>query len=239
MCQFKTTKGNAEFAADFRYIDGWVFDLDNTLYPAEIELFHQIDQKMAEFISKELSLDRDEARRLQKHYYRYYGTTLNGLMAEHNLDPKPYLDYVHDIDLSVIQVNEKLIAALKALPGRKVIFTNGSHQHAQNVMSALDVTEFFDDIFSIETSQYRPKHNHETFTKFIEITKISPQTAVMFDDLALNLKPAHDLGMTTVWIRTHKDWGTGQNLDEDTGHIHHETDALADFLHEIRYTPKS
>lgn len=221
-------------APDFSHVDAWVFDLDNTLYPSETNLFSQVDRRMAEFIAKELDVDLAAARILQKQYYKQYGTTLNGLMAEHNMDPGPFLDYVHDLDLSGVEVNPELVAALDALPGRKVIFTNGSLQHALNVTQALNIQDHFDDIFGIEKSCYVPKHETETFERFLDATKISPQTAAMFDDLLINLAPAYNLGMITTWVITHEDYSPGLISHDIRSHIHYETDKLAAFLHTIR-----
>src|SRR5258706_12464364 len=121
----------------------WVFDLDNTLYPASCDLFRQVDQRMATFISELLGVEWDEARRLQKHYYRTYGTTLCGLMAEHRLDATRYLDYVHQIDVTPVQPDPRLDTALTGLPGRKPVFTNGSRRPGQNVVARIGIPHHF------------------------------------------------------------------------------------------------
>ena len=135
----------------------WIFDLDNTLYPAECNLFAQVDQKMGEFIARYLGVPFVYARHLQKTYYRQFGTTLSGLMKVHRMDPKPFLDYVHDLDLTVVREHPELAAAIERLPGRKLIFTNGSRGHAERVAGKLGVLQCFEDIFDIADADYVPK----------------------------------------------------------------------------------
>lgn len=228
----------------FDEIETWIFDLDNTLYPAECNLFKQIDTRMTAFIEEHLALPFDKARRLQKDYYAQYGTTMSGLMQEHNVKPDHFMDYVHDIDLSALPANEALAAGIKALPGAKHIFTNGSRQHAQNVTSKLGIAHLFDEIFDIADADYRPKPHLETYERFITHRGVDPKRAVMFEDLPENLQAPHALGMTTVLIASNAQWIEDEPAKkrpaapgEDHAHVHHTTDDLAQFIHE-RIAPK-
>src|SRR4051794_29216660 len=144
-------------AADFAAIDTWIFDLDNTLYPASCNLFDQIHRRMGEFIAGLLDVDLDEAKRLQKTYFREHGTTLRGLMTVHNIDPRDFLDHVHQIDLAPVPPDAALAAALAALPGRKLVFTNGTVKHAENILAHLGIEGHFAGTFDIEACAYVPK----------------------------------------------------------------------------------
>ena len=183
------------------HIDTWIFDLDNTLYPAATHLFPQIDRRMKAFISGALRLSLDDAFKLQKKYYWDYGTTLRGLMLNHNIEPGGFLDYVHDIDHSVVAADPRLDAALAALPGRKFIYTNGSERHAVNVMDRLGVARHFTGIFDIVASSYIPKPDPAAYVDLVVRHGIDPRRSIMFEDIHRNLKPAADLGMTTVWVK--------------------------------------
>ncbi len=186
--------------ADLKHVESWVFDLDNTLYPAECHLFSQIDARMTEFIRMTVGADHDDARRMQKDYYVRYGTTLAGLMAEHQTSPDDFLDYVHDIDHSVVPENTALRQALAALPGRRYIFTNGSTAHAEKVLGRIGLQGLFDDVFDIRAADWTPKPHRKTYEKFLAATAIRPRQSAMFEDLAQNLEAAHALGMTTVLV---------------------------------------
>jgi putative hydrolase of the HAD superfamily len=208
----------------------WVFDLDNTLYPASSSLFPQIDKRMRQFIAEALKLDLDAAHRLQKRYYRDYGTTLRGLMQVHGLSPDEFLAFVHDIDCTVLEPAPRLDAALSKLPGRKLIFTNGSARHAENVLNHLGLSRHFDAVFDIKSADYVPKPAIETYRRLLDRFAIDAKTAVMFEDLARNLTAAAELGMTTVWVRQdgHPD---GEEADEAAlDAIDHVTDDLAGWL---------
>ncbi len=222
---------------DLRHIDAWVFDLDNTLYDAECQLFAQIDERMTAFIRNRLDLAHPEARRLQKDYYVRYGTTMSGLMREHNVEPQQFLDYVHDIDLEPIKPNPELAAALADLPGEKYIYTNGSTRHAENVAGALEILHLFDDVYDIKAAQYRPKPDRAPYENFLRQFDLKPDRAVMFEDLSQNLIPPHDLGMTTVLVCSDAAWLADEPEEKrsarpgDGGdHIHHQTNDLTAFL---------
>lgn len=184
----------------------WVFDLDNTLYPASCDLFAQIDTRMTDFVSTHLNLERAEAKALQKHYYSTYGTTLAGMMRHHDLQPKLFLDFVHDIDHSPLPICGALRAALMALPGRKLIFTNGSVGHAMGVTRAMKIDDVFDGMFGIEEMDYQPKPHQTAFDSFIRQHDVDPKNAVFFEDLTRNLAPAHVMGFSTVLVHSDKDW---------------------------------
>lgn len=186
--------------ARFAHVTDWVFDLDNTLYPHHSNLFSQIDVKMTAYVSQLLQLDRAAARKLQKELYRDYGTTLNGLMERYRVDPDDFLEKVHDIDYSWIDPDPALGEAIGALPGRKFIFTNGDRGHAERAARQLGVLERFDDIFDIVAADLLPKPAAATYNRFMALHRVAGPDAVMFEDLARNLKAPKALGMTTVLI---------------------------------------
>ncbi len=215
----------------FAHVDTWVFDLDNTLYPASCRLFDQIDVKMGDFVSRLLGVDHAEAKRRQKEMFYRHGTTLRGLMTEHGITPGDFLDYVHDIDHSAVPANQPLDEALHALPGRKLIFTNGTVAHAEKVLNRIGITHHFGDIFDIVHADFIPKPEMEPYRKFVHQTGIRPGTSAMFEDIARNLLAPHELGMTTVLV-TSPDNHDAVHLNRATGdeHIHHVTGDLAGFL---------
>ena len=208
--------------------DVWLFDLDNTLYPARCNLFAQIDVRIGRYISDWLKVDAEEARRVQKAYWRDHGTSMRGMMTLHGVDPTHYLDYVHDIDYSPVEANPNLEAALKALPGRKIIFTAGDVPHAERVMERLGVAHHFEAIFDIVAGDYWPKPHQQIYEKLVTTHGVDPRRACMADDIAINLKPANDMGMRTVWIRTEESVKRAADLHLD--HIHPQTDDLATWL---------
>ena len=212
--------------ADVAHIDTWVFDLDNTLYPASAGLFPQIDVRMKAFISDLLGLEGDKAFRLQKTYYRQHGTTLRGLMLNHDVDPDAFLDYVHDIDHTVLTPDPALADALDALPGRKLVYTNGSAGHADGVLLALGIADRFEAIFDIRAGNYIPKPDPDSYLQFLDSHAFNPHAAIMFEDSVKNLKPAADMGMTTVLV-THE---STIDVAADTAHCHFITDDLKKWL---------
>ncbi len=187
-------------SSSFPGIADWVFDLDNTLYPASSGVFDQIDQRIAAYIAQFLDLDLEAARSLKKDYYWEYGSSMRGLMLNHSLDPIGFLDFVHDIDHSIIQPDDALNAALEALPGRKVIFTNASSRHAESVLGRLGITEHFSAIHDIIATNYTPKPRKPAYDSLIKVQDLVPCRAAFFEDTAHNLVPAAALGMTTIWV---------------------------------------
>jgi putative hydrolase of the HAD superfamily len=216
--------------SDFAHIETWVFDLDNTLYPASCRLFDQMDRRIGEFVAELLGIPFEEARRIQKHYFRTHGTSLRGLMIEHGIDPTQYMDYVHDIDLSAVPRNFQLGLALTELPGRKLVFTNGSEKHAKRLLDHLGINDHFAGIFDIEAAGWLPKPERRTYQALVERYRIDPTRAALVEDMATNLEPAHEMGMTTIWVRndgSHLGW----HVEGDgAAHVHHVADDLAAFL---------
>ncbi len=218
----------------------WVFDLDNTLYPAECDLFAEIDQRMTDFVARFLRLSREEARATQKRYYAEHGTTLNGLMSMHGMEPDEFLDHVHEIDLTPLPRTPDLAEAIRALPGRKFVYTNGSRGHARRVTDYMGLGDVFDGQFAIEDSHFKPKPNLSSYEAFNRLFGIAPDEAVFFEDLARNLAPAHGMGYATVLVQSDKDWshepaaarpaGIGDDLPP---HIDYVTRDLTEFLRSI------
>lgn len=216
--------------ADSPPVEAWIFDLDNTLYPASCRLFHQVDRRMGQFIGGLLGLAAEEARALQKHYFRTYGTTLRGLMREHAVDPAAFLDYVHDIDVGVVRPDPELAALLDEAPGRKFVYTNGSSKHADNVLRRLGIADRFDGVFDIADAGFAPKPDPAPYVAMLRRFAVDPAAACMVEDMACNLKPAKELGMTTVWIRTDSDFAK-PNV-QDLSAVDHVIDDLNQWLAE-------
>jgi len=186
---------------NFGKIDTWLFDLDETLYPPHLALFDQIDVKMTEFVMAELGLDRAHADQLRYEYYRDHGTTLAGLMRKHGMAPYPFLDHVHEIDLSHVEPDHDLAAAIDALPGRKIVYTNGSQGHAERVTKARGIDHLFDDMFGVEHADFIPKPDRIAFDKVFEKASITPESTSFFEDTAKNLREPAAMGVTTVLVR--------------------------------------
>ncbi|NQV84334.1 MAG: pyrimidine 5'-nucleotidase [Rhodospirillales bacterium] len=205
----------------------WVFDLDNTLYPASSDLFPQIDRKMTAYIADFLDVDPVHAGKIRKIYYRDHGTTMSGMMALHDMDPADFLDYVHDIDLSAIEPDPDLSQALSRLPGRKIIYTNGTTDHAERVLDRVSIRHHFEAIFDIISADYIPKPRSDPYDVLVDRYQLTPVNTVMVEDLIRNLKPAAALGMTTVWVRSDSELNHEDRADS---HIHHVVDDLAHWL---------
>ncbi|MHA6689717.1 pyrimidine 5'-nucleotidase [Devosia sp. A449] len=224
--------------ASLSHITDWVFDLDNTLYPRSCNLFAQIDSRITRYVMDITQLDFEAARALQKSYYRDFGTTLNGLMLRHEIDPDHFLNTVHAIDYSPVDPHPDLVAAIKALPGRKFILTNGDTGHAHAVLTRLGGDDLFESVYDIRAMTYVPKPHREAYDGFFASNGIDPTRAVMFDDLEKNLVVPHEVGMATVQVVAGADYDHAQvetwELDRAAGpHVHHVTDDLARFLHEL------
>ena len=210
-------------------IDTWIFDLDNTLYPASCNLFIEVDQRMSDYIAKLLGVALDEAITLRRRYFEEHGTTLAGLMHHHRIDPAEFLEIVHDIDYSPVVHNPRLDAALQRLPGRKIVFTNGTVPHAEAVLDRLGIPHHFESIFDIVAAEYLPKPRPEPYDRFLAAHGIDPKRAAMLEDTAKNLLHPHALGMTTIWIQTDHAWSHPEE-GADRSHIHHVAEDIADFL---------
>jgi putative hydrolase of the HAD superfamily len=221
----------------FGHIETWVFDLDNTLYPHHVNLWQQVDARIGEFISNYLKVDAAEARRIQKDYYLRYGTSMRGMMTEHGVHADDYLAYVHQIDHSPLEPNPAMGAAIAKLPGRKLILTNGSTDHAGKVLERLGLDGHFEAVFDIIAADLEPKPAPQTYRRFLDLHRVDPARAAMFEDLARNLVVPHQLGMTTVLVVpdgsqevVREDW---ELAGRDADHVDHVTDDLAGFLAEL------
>jgi putative hydrolase of the HAD superfamily len=221
----------------FDHVDTWVFDLDNTLYPHHVNLWQQVDARIGEYIGNFLKVDAVEARRIQKDYYKRYGTSMRGMMTEHGASADDFLAYVHQIDHSPLQPNPAMGAAIARLPGRKLILTNGSTDHAGKVLERLGFPEHFEAVFDIVAAELEPKPAPQTYRRFLDLHRVDPGRAAMFEDLARNLTVPHGLGMTTVLVVPdgtqeviREDW---EMEGRDAAHVDHVTDDLAGFLTRI------
>jgi putative hydrolase of the HAD superfamily len=221
----------------FRRVATWVFDLDNTLYPHHLNLWQQVDVRIRDYIVGLLKVTHDEAFRLQKDYYKRYGTTLRGLMKEHGLAPDEFLEIVHQIDYSPLTPNPALGAAIEDLPGRKLILTNGTRNHADEVLRRLGIDEHFEDIFDIKAAELEPKPNAAVYERFLARHEVDPGKAVLFEDLARNLEVPHALGMTTALVVPQgarvvlrEDW---ELAGREAPHVDYVTDDLAGFLRDV------
>jgi len=183
-----------------KQIKTWIFDLDNTLYSADSGIFQQVHELMGKFVSAHLNIDIDQAKQIQKKYYKQHGTTLRGMMDNHGVDPDYFLTEVHRLDYSIVEPNHKLNEELKKLKGRKIIFTNANMQHALDVLERLELSNFFDEIYDIKMANYIPKPEISSYKQLIEQFNISTESAAMFDDIAKNLVPAKKVGFTSIWI---------------------------------------
>ena len=221
----------------FAHVETWVFDLDNTLYPHHLNLWQQVDERIRDYIARFLKITHEEAFRLQKDYYKRYGTSMRGLMTEHGMAPDDFLDFVHQIDHSPLEPNAALGAAIENLPGRKLILTNGTRRHADAVLARLALDRHFDDVFDIVAAELEPKPSPQTYDRFLKALKVDAQRAAMFEDLARNLAVPHALGMTTVLVVPEgtrevfrEDW---ELAGRDAPHVDHVTDDLVAFLEAV------
>jgi putative hydrolase of the HAD superfamily len=223
--------------AKFSRVETWVFDLDNTLYPPDSDLWPMIDQRISHFVMEMFGLDGLSARALQKHYYHRYGTTLRGLIDEHQVSPEEFLAFVHEIDRSSLAPNPPLAAEIAALPGRKLILTNGSRDHALRTAAQLGLGALFEDAFDIMAANMIPKPAPETYDAFFKKYDVEPSRAAMFEDIARNLIVPHERGMTTTLVRPRFDQldhrEAYDRLDEDSPAIDFATSDLAGFLQAV------
>ena len=211
------------------HVRNWIFDLDNTLYPASADLFAQVDQRMTGFIQDLLGLDHDEARRVQKGYFHNHGTTLSGLMTEHHVDPHAFLEHVHDIEMDVLEHDAPLVAAIAKLPGRKLVFTNGDKPYALKILDRLGLGESFEAIHDIHAMDLMPKPHASAYAGLCAAFDIDPRESLFVDDMTRNLAPAKAIGMTTVWV----DNGSEQSPGGARDHIDFTVPVLAPWLETI------
>ncbi|MBV8889324.1 MAG: pyrimidine 5'-nucleotidase [Alphaproteobacteria bacterium] len=208
-------------------VETWIFDLDNTLYPASCHLFDQVQARMNLFIATRLGLTADQAAELRRRYFREHGTTLRGLMTVDAIDPHEFLAFVHEIELAGVPPDPALVAALARLPGRKIVHTNGSVRHAERLLDHLGIGDAFTGIIDIVAAGFEPKPALDGYRELLRRHAVTPRTALMVEDMARNLVPAARLGMTTAWLRNSLDWAS-EGAEEE--HIHHVVDDLAGFL---------
>ncbi len=208
----------------FSHVRHWVFDLDNTLYDPKVRLFDQIEVKMTQYMMENIGVDEAEAGRLRKQYWREHGTTLAGLMIHHQIDPDPFLDSVHDISFAQLEADKALVEHIAALPGKRIVYTNGTAPYARQVLEARGLAGLFDGVYGIENADYRPKPQREAFDLVFAQAGIDTETAAMFEDDPRNLAAPHAMGMRTVHVAP-------EALPAD--HIHHHTDDLTAFLEQL------
>lgn len=206
---------------DFSHVTTWVFDLDNTLYPPAMRLFDQIEVRMTDWVSRKLGVSKEQANHLRATYWRLHGTTLAGLMAEHAIDPHDFLSHVHDIDFSAVTPDAALARRIKALPGRRIVYTNADAPYARRVLAARGLSDHFDAVYGIEHAGFRPKPERQAFETIFALDALTPETAAMFEDDARNLAAPHAMGMRTVHIAPEP---------EPAPHIHHHHADLSEFL---------
>ena len=211
-------------AQHFSHVSAWVFDLDNTLYPPAMRLFDQIEVRMTHWVMRELGVARAEADRLRQHYWDSYGTTLAGLMTEHGIQPDGYLHEVHEIDFGVHAPDPELAARIKALPGRRIVYTNATRPYAEKVLAARGLSGLFDAIYGVEHAGFRPKPEAQAFQTIFAQDGLNPARAAMFEDDPRNLAAPHAMGMRTIHVAPER---------LEAPHIHHHTDNLSDFLGQI------
>ncbi|GAA6179901.1 pyrimidine 5'-nucleotidase [Shimia sp. NS0008-38b] len=209
----------------FSHVTTWVFDLDNTLYPPKARLFDQIEVRMTNYVMEALKVDKPRADHLRQDYWARYGTTLAGLMREHDLDPTPYLKDVHDISLDHLEVDVPLAQHIKALPGRRIVYTNGTAPYAERVLAARGLDGLFDAIYGVEHADFLPKPERAAFETIFAKDGVNTDAAAMFEDDERNLQAPHDMGMRTVHVAPDR-------MDAD--HIHFHTDDLTTFLSKLR-----
>jgi putative hydrolase of the HAD superfamily len=221
----------------FSHVETWIFDLDNTLYPHHLNLWQQVDERIRRYIADYLKITHEEAFRVQKDYYKRFGTSMRGLMTLHDMQPDDFLEFVHQIDHSPLEPNAALGAAIEKLPGRKLILTNGTRRHADAVLARLELDRHFDGVFDIVAAELEPKPSPHTYDRFLKLHNVDAERSAMFEDLARNLAVPHALGMTTVLVvpeHSREVFREGWELEgHDAPHVDHVTDDLAGFLGQL------
>jgi putative hydrolase of the HAD superfamily len=213
-------------------INTWIFDLDNTLYSADSGIFQQVHDLMGKFVSSHLNIDIEDAKIIQKNYYKQHGTTLRGMMDNHGVDPDHFLAEVHKLDYSIVGPNHKLNEALKKLQGRKIIYTNANMQHALDVLERIELSNFFDEIYDIKMANYIPKPELAPYEQMIAQFDIETKSSAMFDDIAKNLVPAKTVGFTSVWIDAGYE-NFSDDIKASKQYLDHETTNITEFLEDV------
>ena len=213
-------------------INTWIFDLDNTLYSADSGIFQQVHKLMGEFISNNLNMNLEEAKKLQSKYYKQHGTTLRGLMDNHGVDPDHFLAEVHKLDYSIVGPNKMLNQELDKLKGRKIIYTNANKQHVTDVLEKIKLSNYFDEIFDIKMANYIPKPEIKPYEQIIDLYNINASTSAMFDDIAKNLVPAKKVNFTSVWIDAgYEDFS--DDIEASKQYLDYETRDLSLFIKNV------
>ena len=210
----------------------WIFDLDNTLYSADSGIFQQVHELMGKFVSNQLNIDIDKAKKIQKNYYKQHGTTLRGMMDNHGVDPDHFLAEVHRLDYSIVGPNKELNIELKKLEGRKIIYTNANMQHTIDVLERIELSNFFDDIYDIKMANYIPKPEMAPYEQLIKQFNIDAKSAAMFDDIAKNLVPAKKVGFTSVWIDAGYE-NFSDDIKASKSYLDHETTNITKFIENV------
>ena len=215
-----------------KQINTWIFDLDNTLYSADSGIFQQVHELMGKFVSRHLNIDIEDAKIIQKKYYKQHGTTLRGLMDNHGVDPDHFLAEVHKLDYSIVGPNLKLNEELKKLHGQKIIYTNANMQHAINVLERIELSNFFDENYDIKMANYIPKPEMAPYEQMINQFDINVKSTAMFDDIAKNLVPAKNVGFTSVWVDAGYE-NFSDDIQSSKKYLDHETTNITKFLEDI------
>ena len=213
----------------FAHIDTWIFDLDLTLYGPEANIMAQVRDRIALFVEKHFNIGSDEAHKIRHTYWKKYGTTLGGLMAENKVEPNGYLDFVHDVDMDLLRPDADLRRQITSLPGRKIIFTNADAPYAERVLAARGLDNLFEDIFDIHRMQHVPKPAAASYDSLCAQLDINPTRALFAEDSVHNLLPAKALGMTTIWVNH----GTEPDSGDTEEFVDHEIADLNDWLSSI------
>ena len=213
-------------------INTWIFDLDNTLYSADSGIFQQVHDLMGKYVSSYLNIGIDEAKKIQREYYKEHGTTLRGMMDNHGVDPDHFLAEVHKLDYSIVAPNLQLNEELKKLNGRKIIYTNANMQHALSVLERIELTNFFDEIYDIKMANYIPKPDRTPYDQIIKLYDINSESSAMFDDIAKNLVPAKKVGFTSVWIDAGYE-NFSDDIKASKDYLDYHTTNIAEFLESV------
>ena len=221
---------------ELKNIKNILFDLDGVLYQDLESVFGQVSKRMTEYISKKLNLNLKKAKELQTNYFHKYNTSLNGLMIHHNIEPEDFLKYVHNIDLSFMSKDTVLRNELENLNLKKFIFTNGSKDHANNIITHLGINDLFDGLFDIVDSEFSPKPTAKAFDLMVKKFKINPKETLYIEDIAKNLSIGKERGTITAWLINDEYWG---KKESDKEFIDFKVENLSLFLKEIRLLQNS
>jgi putative hydrolase of the HAD superfamily len=206
-------------AADLMHVEHWLFDLDDTLYPAETDLMLLIRERIGQFIVNLTGLPWEEARTIQRGWLVQHGASLPGVLANYECDPADFLDFVHDVPLDKVPADPELNAILAALPGKKYVFTNGSAKHAERLLAHIGIADRFEGVFHLEMADLIPKPHPQTYERMIAHFGIAPKASVFFEDSEKNLEHAAQLGMTTVLVGPHAEQSVAPYIDYRTHHL--------------------